>query len=241
MVAAMGPSDFVVTLLVFVAGVLATAGYGGVSVTPADFRKARTMFWLSAVAAEGAVILWGFSAVQPLWARVLVVGFAGLLVAVFLTEGLRWLSRRDSLLSAPLAINALVQKAVPNGPEKIRLSELIPSKETTMLRLQFVTGQPTPIALRSDNIFQWYVTWSAEATVSFITKSKSNMEGFRVPKTWNIYITFDRPVSYKQLIVQPASHDFPRYEVKYANAVSALIITSGDIPDGVVDIYPSSD
>ena len=53
-----------------------------------------------------------------------------------------------------------------------------------------------------------------------------------------IFIIFDKPAVIRQLILQPASPDFPKYDVKILTPNYALITTFGaDPPAGLLDIY----
>jgi hypothetical protein len=95
----MGPTELAIAMLIVGAGIFANAAYGGVSVSPADFRKARVCFVLSAMSIAGVAVVWGLTTVQPLWVRVLAAGLIGATASIGLTEALRWLNQREQTVS----------------------------------------------------------------------------------------------------------------------------------------------
>jgi hypothetical protein len=111
----MGPTDLAIAILVVLAGILASAAYGAISVSPADFRKARICFVLSAICVVGVAIVWGFTTIQPLWIRLIATGLIGAIAAAGLTEALRWLNRREWAAvtppPSPDASNTVIQDA----------------------------------------------------------------------------------------------------------------------------------
>jgi hypothetical protein len=91
----MGPLDLAIAILVVLAGIFASAAYGAISVSPADFRKARICFVLSAICIAGVAVVWGFTTIQPLLVRTVATGLIGAIALIGLTEALRWLNRRE--------------------------------------------------------------------------------------------------------------------------------------------------
>jgi len=77
------------------AGILATAGYGAISVTPPDFKKAKICFVLAAACLGGIPVVWGFTTVHPFWARLLITTVFGAVAVSGLTEALRWVTGRE--------------------------------------------------------------------------------------------------------------------------------------------------
>jgi hypothetical protein len=114
----MGIIEFFYLVAVLIAGILATAGYGMLSLSPADFRNARRCFWASALLFLGIGVVWGLTTVEPAWVRIPAVGVIGLIAAIGLSEGLRWISGRESAsVSAPaitpMPFAPLMQPAPP--------------------------------------------------------------------------------------------------------------------------------
>jgi hypothetical protein len=113
-----------------------------------------------------------------------------------------------------------------------KISDIEPFDVPILLRLQFHGGQVPPTEIRSENVLVWYVVWNGEAVVDFGLPG-----GFRIPKSWTIFVAFDKPSTFRQMIVQPAIQDFPNYQIKWASTTHVVITTSGDIAAGVLDIY----
>jgi hypothetical protein len=120
---------------------------------------------------------------------------------------------------------------------QIKISELSPERAPFLLRLEFVDGGSAPKEIRSENVLSWYVAWSNELNVRGLSADGKEMDGFKIPKAWTIFIVFDKPSAYRQVLVQPAMKGFPSYEVKWMGSVYAVIQTSSDIPSGILDIY----
>jgi hypothetical protein len=233
----MGAADILIGFALFAAGALFTAGYGAVSVTPADFKKARICFYLAALCAGGAVVVWGLTAVQPLWARLFVACITGVVIVGGLTEGLRWLERRQDGSASKTDVEA--QSAVVPGILAItKTSEIPATKVPTQIRYQFVGGKRSPTSTRMENILQWYVLWGPEVTLREFGGQNHPAGEVQFPTSWAIFLVFDKPVLGEQLIVEPASAAFPRTEVKQFTPYYALITTFGDDPPaGFLDIY----
>lgn len=53
---------------------------------------------------------------------------------------------------------------------------------------------------------------------------------------WIIFLTFDKPVAFKQLRIDGGAAQLPRFEVKDAGPRHAIIVFMGDIPASVIEI-----
>jgi len=229
----MGVPEFLIGFAVFVGGVLFTAGYGAVSVTPADFKKARVCFYLAALCAEGAVVVWGLTAIQPFWARLFVTCVTGAVILGGLTEGLRWLEHRENPKPAEAPVSP-----TPQQNEVAKTSDIKPTPVPTLIRFQFKGGKQASTAVRTENILHWYVLCGNETTITALDKHNKPLEHAVFPVTWTIILVFDVPVTMKQLLVEPGGSDFPTAEVKIVTPWYAVITTFGaDPPAGLLDIY----
>lgn len=144
---------------------------------------------------------------------------AGLWADVFL--------RRREAPAAPLARASVVAK----------VSDLKPELTPVELLLQFHGGPNAPTELRSENVLQWYTLWNAEFNSFFTNEDRSQREKvFSMPRTWTIFVLFDKPAKFKQITVLFGSDNGPGFEVKSQNAFTAIITSNGDIPAGVLAI-----
>jgi hypothetical protein len=96
----MGVVDIILLFAGIIVGILATAGFGVLSLTPAEFRIARGCFWAAALGLAGIAILWGSTTESPLWARLMVTGIIGAVAVAGLTEALRWVQKREHAVAA---------------------------------------------------------------------------------------------------------------------------------------------
>jgi hypothetical protein len=79
------------------AGILATAAYAVITVTPTDFRLARALFFIAGALVFVDGIMWGVLTNAPLWTRILIVGLIGAVSAVATNEAIRWVNNREKL------------------------------------------------------------------------------------------------------------------------------------------------
>jgi hypothetical protein len=63
----MGIIEFFYLVAGLLAGLAATAGYGVMSLTPADFTIARRCFWAASLLFAGIGIVWGITTPESVW------------------------------------------------------------------------------------------------------------------------------------------------------------------------------
>ena len=148
------------------------------------------------------------------------VGFAaGLWVDVFLR-------RRE----APIAVSP------PGTSRADKVSDLEPAITPIELMLQFHGGPNVPTELRSENILHWYVIWNVDFN-SFISNEEGRTERtFSVPRTWVLFMSFNKPTKFKQMTVRFSSSGELGFEVKMQTPFAAIIASNGDIPAGILEL-----
>lgn len=107
----------------------------------------------------------------------------------------------------------------------------------TSLRLQFYGDQRIPTEIYSGNVSNWYAIWTPSATVVAKDAVGKEIERHIFPKNWIIFLIFQKPTKYRQLVVSFSSGGFPPYEVKQSDSRFAIIAISGDIPLGELEIH----
>ncbi len=107
----------------------------------------------------------------------------------------------------------------------------------TSLRAQFYGDSRTPTEVATDNVKSWYALWSPSALVMFKDAGDNEVGRQVFPKSWNIFVLFEKPTKYRQLVVSFDSPGFPPYEVKQSGQTWAIVSVAGDIPAGVLQIY----
>ncbi|MEH2502595.1 hypothetical protein V1290_001406 [Bradyrhizobium sp. AZCC 1578] len=88
----------------------------------------------------------------------------------------------------------------------------------THLSLKF--GGGPPLANHLSNIWRWYALANVVVIVS--------PEGRKEIKTWNVFLTFEKPVNASQIVVSSQSA-LPEFEVKDRESRSAIIAFMGDL------------
>jgi hypothetical protein len=84
--------------------------------------------------------------------------------------------------------------------------------------------------LEEPNIWRWYALYNA--TIGIAPDGKETL----LRKTWNVFITFDKPVPVKQIRVDAGGAALPTYEVKDFSTRPAVLAFSGDLAGVVVDV-----
>src|SRR5258708_7323600 len=101
------------------------------------------------------------------------------------------------------------RSAVQQEPE-------VPSQDVeTHLSLQFGSGIALPVATDLANIWRWY----ALANIVNIMGPQGQTDQI---KTWNIFVTLDKPIDLKQVTIK-SSAKLPSYEVKDTSNKTAVI------------------
>jgi hypothetical protein len=207
---AMGAIEFLIAAGLAAGGLLAAAGYGGIGVNPADFRKSRFCFSFAAICFGGTIIMWGITSVQPLWARVFIVAAFGAIIAVAFVEIWRWVDKREGKTEEQHTVAA--------------------TKTPTYLRLQFNSPGST-VEIGKSNIWYWY-------TLTFIKQAHFNKKKEMTQSVPGhlVFIVFDKPISLKQPLIETAGGAMPLYEEKSRSDRHLIFEFDGDISGKVITI-----
>lgn len=81
-------------------GIMAGGTYAVIALTPADFQLARRLAWGSGILGMVLVVGFGFRTEMELLSRISLIAICGAVTAIFLTEGLRWITNRDAAILA---------------------------------------------------------------------------------------------------------------------------------------------
>ncbi len=111
----------------------------------------------------------------------------------------------------------------------------VPQAIPTSLRLQFFPNSIIPACLGIENIWSWYSLCHIFTAIE--GSSPQYPEGREITKRqWSIFLVFDRPVAFKQIIVNGNGVNLPMTEVKERGPRHAVITIGGDIGGAIVDI-----
>jgi hypothetical protein len=107
----------------------------------------------------------------------------------------------------------------------------------TDLRLQFYGDTRTPTEIYSENINGWYTLWGPYEKATLRDASGKVLSETEYPKRWDIFVIFEKPTRYKQLVVSFSGPSFPQHEVKVQTDRFAIVDVVADIPAGALEIY----
>jgi hypothetical protein len=163
---------------------------------------------------------------------VLLPGFALGLVALafrdrspqFTSWFLGWF-RAPKKLAAALAENAALKKqGFATAPTDV-------GEMPTSLKLQFGAPNTLVCALSLQNIWKWYAQRNFFSYVD--KKTKETIEMY----SWSIFITFDKPIAFRQIQIDGRGSPLPRHEVKDSSSRYAVVGFDADLVGVQVDIY----
>jgi hypothetical protein len=126
--------------------------------------------------------------------------------------------------------------AVDQGHRKATTTD-VTLVANSKLRLQFFGDNRIPTEIAADNIASWFTGWSPSFVMTELDAQNQPRGSTVLPKTWFIFIAFDKPASFRQIVVSFSSPGFPPYEVKQQNNRVVVVMASGEIPAGSLEIY----
>lgn len=105
------------------------------------------------------------------------------------------------------------------------------------LRLQFFGDDRTPTSVRHENVGVWYAYFNPSARASYksTTDGKETMIAI-LPKTWVIFVVFERPTKYREITVGFSSPGLPVYDIRQPTEKSVIVSFRDDIPAGELEI-----
>jgi hypothetical protein len=113
-----------------------------------------------------------------------------------------------------------------------------PAEIQTSVRMQFFGDTRIPTEIHSANVKHWFVMWHPSAAISWIAPDTGAMvKGAEIPRTWTIFVLFERPVKVSEAVISFAGTGFPMHEVKNVSERHVIAHVSGDIPAGALEIY----
>jgi hypothetical protein len=147
---------------------------------------------------------------MPTWIALLGVGFGVLLVG----------------LAIGLVIGERRKPADPNEPQIIE----------TNLFLQFSDAHSVPVEKNPRNIRNWYAHYTESIYVDTKDADRKSLGGFSVPPRWTIFMMFEKPPIFRQMIAICRGPNNPNCIVATANALYAVITIAGDVTGATLDV-----
>jgi hypothetical protein len=94
------------------------------------------------------------------------------------------------------------------------------------LRLQFSEGSSIPKEISNTNVKAWRSVFTASFAQDYLYGGQSHRA--YIPPQWNIFVIFDRPTNYRQMIVECTGPKPPKCAVDDQNPEWAIITLAGD-------------
>ena len=108
----------------------------------------------------------------------------------------------------------------------------------TGARIIFYGNDQLPKEDHVNNINTWYALFSPRIVITIKNSGGKLLPEKAVsPKTWTVFLLFEKPIKYRQLVVTFSGGVLPPYEVKQQSSRFAIISVSDDIPAGELYIY----
>ena len=105
------------------------------------------------------------------------------------------------------------------------------ASQPTYIRLQFNAPGTLPVMVDQGNVWRWYTLKTITENID--TKTKKVTESVDL---CTVFLTFDKPVTFRQVQIDAGGASLPRYEVKDSSQRSMIVVFSGDLSNTVVDI-----
>jgi len=138
--------------------------------------------------------------------------------------------RDDRVLAEAIAPTNLLEEAKREAEIAGLRERLDPSNTPTSIRIQFNVGGAMPTAVSLVNIWRWYILGSVRQDITDPKNPKNIFVG------WQLFIVFDKPVRFKQILVRGHGAPLPTNEVRDPNERSAIVLLHGDSPGLVLDV-----
>lgn len=203
---------FVSVLLGILGGVLAATLKAIFDVTVQDFWKDTVTPFL-----REHVGLWSATTVEwigPYWC-----GFVSAFLLMFCVETLCALHRKHRAENKPEQMHEL-----------LGVESLIASR--ALLRLRFSGQLEAPEEIAKENIQSWFAYWSPGGRA----EDQNGKALFEIPSSWAIFLTFERPVTYRQLAAHFTGARPTAWQVRQTLPNVAVLTLEGGMPECELEI-----
>jgi hypothetical protein len=182
-----------------------------------------------------------FPAFRLLGWIVIAVGLAilGYAIAAFVTGRIspERLAMPFSAVAAALGFALVIATGLAFDPYAFRTPDTTATPIRSVLRLQFYGDERVPTAIENQNVATWYTLYSPRAAmISTDNATGKKTTVAEIPKSWAIFMTFDRPTTFNEVTVSLSSPGLPAYDIKQTTTRSVLVTFSSDIPAGTLEI-----
>ena len=140
-----------------------------------------------------------------------------------------------ALLFGGVALAGAIWKSYQPPPA----TEQAPLPIRTGVKLQFFGDQRIPTEITQNNVASWFAYFSRSLTITpQDAEGHPIAGGMQIPPNWAIFISFDRPATYRQVIVDFSNPSaMPVIDRQFQNSRVLVISTRGPLPAGVLDVH----
>lgn len=112
----------------------------------------------------------------------------------------------------------------------------VPKIVETHLSLQFHSTNTVPSEAGQSNIKFWYALYTESIFVDTKDTKGNSLGGFSIPARWNVFIIFEKPPLFRQMIATCTGPNSPVCDVQVANSAYSIIYTRGDLTNAIMNI-----
>jgi hypothetical protein len=164
--------------------------------------------------------------------------FAGQFPRIFDANGMRIYLSITLML---LGIAASVAIAIYFDPLVFRIgaAQDAPLPIKAGIKLQFFGDYRIPVQADATNVGDWFAYFGPSLSIQPLDAAGNPMEGgMAVPPHWVLFIAFDKPVLYRQVVVSFSNSAIaPITEVRLQTSRTIVVMTRNPVPAGVMDIH----
>ena len=106
----------------------------------------------------------------------------------------------------------------------------------TNLFLQFSDAHSIPIEKNPRNIRNWYALYTESIYVDMKDAEHKSLGSFAVPPRWAIFMMFEKPPIFRQMVAVCRGPNNPTCTVSTSNASYAVISIAGDVTGATLDV-----
>jgi hypothetical protein len=112
----------------------------------------------------------------------------------------------------------------------------VPQLVETNLFLQFSDSHSVPIEKNPRNIKAWYALYTESVYVDAKDKDGNSLGGFGVPPRWSVFVLFEKPPIFRQMIATCIGPNQPKCELRTANTTYAVVTMLGDVTGSTFEL-----
>lgn len=122
------------------------------------------------------------------------------------------------------------------GGQSAPLDQGKPQLVETNLFLQFSDLRSVPVEKNPRNIGHWYALYTESIFVDTRDADGKSLGGFSVPPRWSVFIMFEKPPIFRQMVATCRGPNNPTCSVATANSIYAIITIAGDVTGANLDV-----